>query len=583
MTNTNNLSERASQRLSSISNHLTTGNNDISDREFIESLRLERDQEQVPYITPMDPIRFLLRSAMVYTNKTAVIGHTGIQYSYRQLTERVQQLATGLIKQYGLKEGDRVGILCSNLSPVIESFYAIPSAGCVMVPINTRLAAPEIDYVVEHSGCSLVITHKTYLETGQLSKQVTSNVPTLIFEDDVDIRTNPYENLLALSKQRGVVAWKDLPLTKDEHKNISINYTSGSTGKPKGVMVTYRGAYLVSLSMCIHCELSSSSRLLWTSPLFHCNGWGFAWAMAAVGGTQIMFDKMDYRLIWKHLLKDGVTHYNGAPTVQNELCNHPNATVLSQPVKVISGGAALSSTLVKRLHKYNIQITQVYGLTETYGPNVMSYEPWHLNQEKDDELKYTKMARAGYNTIVTDEVRVLDENGKDVPNDGQTVGEVAFSGNINMKGYYKNPEETKKAFRHGYFHTGDLGRRHPDGVMEIVDRAKDVVVSGGENISSLEVESVVVQLEQVSECACIGGPDDKWGERPVIYIVLRNKERPISEKEVIAHCRRNLAGYKCPSKVVFIDSLPKTSTGKIQKYIIKNELWKGRVKKIQGN
>lgn len=210
---------------------------------------------------------------MVYTNKVAMISHTGIHYTYRQLTERVQQLATGLMVHYGLKVGDRVGILCTNLSPVVESFYGIPTAGCIMVPINTRLAEPEIRYVIEHSGCSLVITHETYLKTGQISKEMTSKIPILVFKDDISISTNPYEKLLASSKQQGVIAWKDFPLTKDENKTISINYTSGSTGKPKGVMVSYRGAYLGSLSMCIHCGLSSSSRLLWTSPLFHCNGW----------------------------------------------------------------------------------------------------------------------------------------------------------------------------------------------------------------------------------------------------------------------------------------------------------------------
>ncbi|CAO3592209.1 unnamed protein product [Absidia cylindrospora] len=567
----------AQRRIKAIASHLTNAS-------FIETLQLGRNADQLAYITPLDPLRFLLRSAMVYTNKTAVV-HQGVSYTYRQLAERTLQLANGLLDDYGVQVGDRVGVLCQNIPAVIEAHYAIPAAGAIMVPLNTRLASAEIDYVLGHAGCSVLLVQQYFFDSNQVSAaSLAQHFPQLhvivIADTPTTPLNDPYEVLLNthVSSPR---LWNQLPLVNDENAVLSINYTSGSTGRPKGVMVTYRGAYIAALNYAIHDGLSSSSVMLWTLPMFHCNGWGFMWSMVAVGGTQLMLNKIDYDEIWKALKEKGVTHYNGAPTIQNEICSHPEAQRLAHPVQVLSGGAALSSPLIKRMLALNLQPKQVYGLTETYGPNTMSYEPWHL-ADKPIDAQHTMMARQGFNTIAADEIRVLDRiSATDVPTNGTTVGEICCSGNLNMKGYYNNPQETEKAFRAGFFWTGDLAVRHPDGSIEIVDRGKDVIVSGGENISSLEVESVIVQLDQVSECAVVGGPDEKWGERPYAYVVLKSNQ-VIEPNQIITHCRNKLAGYKCPSKVFLVPSIPKTSTGKTQKYVIRNELWKGKDKKIQG-
>ncbi|KAI8089086.1 uncharacterized protein BX664DRAFT_332137 [Halteromyces radiatus] len=575
----------ASSRIASIAHHLSDTSDDTA--AFIQSLRLYRQADQVAYITPMDPLRFLLRSAMVFTNKPAIT-HQGVTWTYRQLTERVLALTNALIDDYQVQMGDRVGLLCQNIPIFIEAQYAVPAAGAIVVPLNTRLAATELDYLIGHAGCNVLIVQQFFIDSQQVViKQLLAKYPHLQFIIVADTpqqpHLDPYEQLLRSHTTSHRRLWKDLPLLNDENAVLSINYTSGSTGKPKGVMVTYRGAYLNALSMCLHTGINSSSVYLWTGPMFHCNGWGFIWGMIAAGGRQIMLNKVDYDVIWKIFKEEGVTHYHGAPTVQNEICNHPNATRLPTPVATFCGGAALSSTVIKRLLQLNIQPTHIYGLTETYGPAVISYMPWHLQNHcpNDQEGQVKLMARQGFNMTVNDELRVLDPDAQDVPSDGITVGEICLSGNGVMRGYYNNSQETAKAFRHGVFWSGDLAVRHPDGAIEIVDRSKDVIVSGGENISSLEVESVIVQLDQVSECAVVGGPDDKWGERPYAYVVLRTNQ-VLRPDQVLAHCRKHLAGYKCPSNVMIVDSIPKTSTGKIQKFILRNELWKDKQKKVQG-
>ncbi|KAI8064569.1 hypothetical protein BC940DRAFT_305401 [Gongronella butleri] len=573
MPDTANNIKTAQRRLTAVAAH-------VKDEPFFDTLRLDRTAEQVPYLTPMDPLRFLLRSAMVYTDKVA-IEHRGVEWTYRQLAERVQRLAHGLLADFSVQKGDRVGILCQNVPAFIDATFAIPAAGAVMVPLNTRLVAAEIDYVVTHSGCSILLVQDELLS--HVPQTIIDRMPILHIADTPEQPQNdPYEQFL-IKHAENPRQWRQMPLVNDENALLSINYTSGSTGRPKGVMVTYRGAYLTALNDCIQGSLTSASVMLMTLPGFHCNNWGFIWAMVAIGGKQLMLGKMDYGYIWRCLKEEGVTHYNGAPTIHNEICNHPLATRLPKPVRIMTGGAALPASLIKRMNDLNLCPVQAYGLTETYGPNTVSYDEWHLEQRYpgDRDAQYKMMALQGYNTIVTDEIRVLDpDTGKDVPSNGQTIGEICFSGNTNMKGYYNAPEETAKAFRFGYFWTGDLAVRHKDGVIEIVDRSKDVIISGGENISSIEVESVLVQINEVFECTIVGGPDEKWGERPVAFIVLK-QNASLTQEQVIAHCRKNLAGYKCPAKVIFVDSIPKTSTGKVQKYILRNELWKGRSKRIQ--
>ncbi|KAI7901641.1 uncharacterized protein BX663DRAFT_513518 [Cokeromyces recurvatus] len=558
-----------SRRLEVIKHHLNP-----NDKPHFETLHMNRKSDEVPYVSKLDPLSFLLRSAMVHTHKTAII-HREQSYSYLQFSERVRALANVLIHTFNVKPGDRVGILCQNIPSFIEAQYAVPAIGAITVPMNTKLAAKEIEYVSEHSGVSVLIVQQELLN--RVTEKIRSSVKLIQVADSNDPNTDPYEILLSNTDKR--LSWNDLPRSRDENDLISINYTSGSTGKPKGVMVSFRGAYMMALGMAVHVKLAVDTVYLWTLPMFHCNGWGFPWAIVAVGGTQVMLNKIDYTLIWKLLKKHGITHYNGAPTVQNEICNHEDATRLNHPVYAYSGGSALPSVLIKRMEALNLIPTQVYGLTETYGPAVFTYDH-HTLSDYTEEEQYKLLARPGFNIITSDEVRVLNVNtAQDVKPNGKEIGEICFTGNLVMRGYYKNPEETKKAFRNGVYWTGDLAVRHPDGSIEIVDRSKDVIVSGGENISSIEVESVILELDEISECAIVAGPDDRWGERPVAYIVLK-KNRILDARSVINHCRKCLAGYKCPDRIIFIHDIPKTSIGKVQKFKLRESLWANYKKRV---
>ncbi|RCI05088.1 hypothetical protein CU098_003146, partial [Rhizopus stolonifer] len=468
----------AVKRLENLKHHLAP-----NDRPHFETLRMQRRPGQVPYLTKLDPLSFLLRSAMIHTHKTAVISGEK-RYTYLELAERVKALANVLIDQYHVKPGDRVGILCQNLNASLEAHFAIPVIGAIIVPINTRLATQEVNYILQHAGVTVLIVQDELLD------RVDVHVKIIRAEEE-------YEALLRHNSCR--LGWNEMPTSMDENETISINYTSGSTGRPKGVMVTSRGAYMMAMGMMIHASLDANTVFLWTLPMFHCNGWCFPWAIVAVGGTQVMLAKLDYTYIWRLLKEHGVTHYNGAPTVQNEICNHQDAARLGHSVRVFSGGSALSATLIRRMKALNLIPTQVYGLTETYGPAVTSYDHSVLSDYTEEE-QYTLLARPGFHIVTSDDIRVLDANTcLEVKPDGKTIGEICFTGNLVMKGYYNDPQETEKAFRHGVFWTGDLAVRHPDGSLEIVDRSKDVIVSGGENISSIEVESVIVQLDSVSE------------------------------------------------------------------------------------
>ncbi|KAG1046503.1 hypothetical protein G6F43_011012 [Rhizopus delemar] len=523
------------KRLQGIKAHISP--DEDSQISNVESLRLRRKHDQVPYHSPLDPLRFLLRSSMVFAEKTAVI-HRQRSYTYRELSDRVRRLATVLIKAYHVKKGDRVAILCQNIPSNLESMYAIPATGGIMVPVNTRLVAEEIEYILRHSGATLLILQQEF--ESKMTNAIKSLVKIIYVADSDNPNQDPYEMMLANCKKPKL--WDEMPLLNDENAVFSINYTSGSTGRPKGVMASYRGVYLNALGMIIQGALSTNTVYLWTVPMFHCNGWSFPWALVAVGSTQVMLNKIDYSLIWDLLIKHNITHYNGAPTVQNELCNHKKAVRLNHP-------------------HLNLQPTQVYGLTETYGPAVLGYDVAILSEYNEEEQQ-KRLARQGYNTIISDELRVLNkDSGLDVTANGKEIGEVCFTGNLVMLGYYNDPEETEKAFKGGVFWSGDLAVRHPDGTIEILDRSKDIIVSGGENISSIEVENVVVQLEEVMECAIVSEPDDKWGERPVAFVVLK-AGKTLTADIIFDHCRKLLAGYKCPEKVIFIKELPKTSTGK---------------------
>ncbi len=523
--------------------------------------------EEKVYRTELTPVSFLERSASVFPEKTAIV-HGDRHYSYREFAGRVYRLASHL-RESGLQKQDRVAFLCPNTPALLEAHFAVPAAGGILVAINTRLNSQEIDFILTHSGVRFLFVDAELFHVIESLKLEGVQVVRI---DDTGSSEDPYEAFLAAGSPEAIESW-----LQDEEETISINYTSGTTGNPKGVMYTYRGAYLNALTEVIETRLNSNSVYLWTLPMFHCNGWCFTWAVTAVGGTHVCLRALDPGLIWDLLESERVTHYNGAPTVQIMLVNHPKAHRLNEPLTLIIAGAPPSPTLLGQLQALNIHPIHVYGLTETYGPYTVC--EWHSEWDRlpaDEQARL--LARQGQANVVSDPVRVVDAMMNDVPRDGQTMGEVVMHGNNVMKGYFRNPEGTAVAFEGGWFHSGDLGVWHPDGYIELRDRAKDVIISGGENISTIEVEQVVAQHPAVLECAVIAIPDEKWGERPKAFVTLKEGETT-TEAELIAFCRERLAHFKCPAFVEF-GPLPKTSTGKIQKFVLRDKEWEGREKHV---
>ncbi|HXZ05769.1 MAG TPA: acyl--CoA ligase family protein [Ktedonobacteraceae bacterium] len=523
--------------------------------------------EEKVYRTELTPVSFLERSASVFPEKTAIV-HGERQYTYREFAGRVYRLASHL-RESGLQKHDRVAFLCPNTPALLEAHYAVPAAGGILVAINTRLNSQEIDFILTHSGVRYLFVDA---ELFHLIEPLNLDGVQVVRIDDTGSPQDPYEAFLAAGSPETIESW-----LQEEEETISINYTSGTTGNPKGVMYTYRGAYLNALTEVIETGLTSSSVYLWTLPMFHCNGWCFTWAVTAVGGTHVCLRTLEPGLVWDLLKTEGVTHYNGAPTVQIMLVNHPKAHRFDRPLTLTIAGAPPSPTLLGQLKELNIHPIHVYGLTETYGPYTVC--EWHSEWDLLPTGEQARLlARQGQGNVVSDPVRVVDEMMNDVPRDGQTMGEVVMHGNNVMKGYYRNPEGTAVAFEGGWFHSGDIGVWHPDGYIELRDRAKDVIISGGENISTIEVEQVVAQHPAVLECAVIAIPDEKWGERPKAYVTLK-EGNTATEQEMIAFCRERLAHFKCPATVEF-GPLPKTSTGKIQKFVLRDKEWEGREKHV---
>ncbi|MEE3258656.1 MAG: AMP-binding protein, partial [Candidatus Latescibacterota bacterium] len=383
---------------------------------------------------------------------------------------------------------------------------------------------------------------------------------------------DPYEQFLAAASP------DPLPrVIDDEETPLSMNYTSGTTGKPKGVLCTHRGAYLNAVGQIVEIGLDRDSVFLWTLPMFHCNGWCCTWAITAVGGTHVCLRNIEPDAVWDLLERERITHYNGAPTIQIMMVNSPQAQPLGRPITVSMGGAPPSPTLLAQMKELHFQPIHLYGLTETYGPITICTWPEEWNELPAAEQARLR-ARQGQGYITAEEVRVVDEQSRDVPRDGETLGEVAMRGNTIMKGYYNQPEATKEAFRHGFFHSGDLAVWHPDGYIELRDRQKDIIISGGENISTIEVEQVVARHPAVLECAVVAMPHEKWGERPKAFVALKDGQQA-DEAEIIAFCRGQLAHFKCPDAVAF-GELPKTSTGKVQKYVLREREWAGRERRI---
>jgi fatty-acyl-CoA synthase len=533
----------------------------------------------------LTPLAFLERSANVFRERTAVIDGDR-RYSYEELGARVDRLASAL-RNAGVGQNDRIAILSPNAPPMLEAHFGVPMAGAVLAPINIRLSVDEVAYILDHSGSRMLLAGVEFAPlVASVYEQLGRTLPTIWLSSLPDANELPdsarsgdhaYEAFLATGSA------EPFPWTLDpderEDATISINYTSGTTGRPKGVMYHHRGAYLNALGEVISAGLATDSIYLWTLPMFHCNGWCFPWAVVAAGGTQICLRAFEPGRVWDLIRNAGVTHFCGAPTVLIALANHPAAKdgPLEHPLRVITAAAPPSPTIIGQMEALGASITHVYGLTETYGPHTVC--AWHPEWDSLPLAQRVRLkARQGVAYIMADPIRVVDEKMRDVPADGQTMGEVVMHGNNVMKGYYCDPQATAKAFHGGWFHSGDLGVMHSDGYIELRDRAKDVIISGGENISTIEVEQVILQHPAVLECAVVGVPDQKWGETPKAFVVLRDGTS-LDATELISFCRERIAHFKVPRHVEFT-ALPKTSTGKIQKYVLRNREWAGHEKRI---
>jgi fatty-acyl-CoA synthase len=531
--------------------------------------------------TALTPLSFLGRSAEVFAERTA-IAYGDRRTTYAEFAAEVQQVAKGL-RGSGIEPGDRVAYLLPNVPEMLVAHFAVPLAGAVLVAINTRLSTDEVRYILDHSGAKLLVVdaalHATVAPVASGLKTV-EEIITVIDPaspgDGVGSGVR-YADLLA----RGSGDEPALPWTvDDEDATISINYTSGTTGRPKGVQYHHRGAYLNSFGEIVHSAHTPDTVYLWTLPMFHCNGWCTPWAVTAIGGTHVCLREVRSEAIWRLIEAEGVTHLNGAPTVVTTVVRAPEATKLDRPIVITTAGAPPSPTTIMAAEKMGFRIVHVYGLTETYGPySVNQYQ--HAWDGLEPEERARHQARQGVGMVCADRLRVVDEDMHDVPADGATMGEIVMRGNNVMKGYFDDPEGTEKAFAGGWFHSGDLGVMHPDGYVELRDRAKDVVISGGENISTVEVEQAVMSHPAVLEVAVIGVPDEQYGERPKAFVVLAEGESA-TEEDIVEHVRSKIARYKAPKAVEFVPELPKTSTGKVQKFELREQEWQGETSRIRG-
>ncbi len=535
--------------------------------------------------TPLTPLWFLERSASVHPQRTAIV-HGGRRISYAAMAAEATRVAQGL-RASGIEPGDRVAYLCPNIPEELIAHFAVPLAGAVLVALNTRLAPNEIKQILDHSGAKLlVVDHELAANVEPVAGEL-ATVREIVTVDDLEAQAAGegisaarlpgigYADLL----ERG----SDEPLSwevDDELATISINYTSGTTGQPKGVMYTHRGAYLNALGEVLHSEHSAKSVYLWTLPMFHCNGWCTTWGVTAVAGRHVCLRAVRGDAMWALIRQEGVTHLNGAPIVLSTLAAADEAAPLESPLTISTAGAAPSPTTIGQLEALGARIIHLYGLTETYGPySVCEWQDGWPELPADERASL--LARQGVGMICADRLRVVDADMNDVPADGVTIGELVMRGNNVMKGYFADEAATEKAFAGGWFHSGDLGVMQPDGYAKLVDRAKDIVISGGENISTVEVEGALMAHPAIVDVAVIGVPDDKWGETPKAFVVLA-PGKTADEDEVIAFVRGQISRYKAPRAVEFVDALPRTSTGKVQKFELREREWAGHEDRIKG-
>ncbi|KAB2913443.1 MAG: AMP-binding protein [Hyphomicrobiaceae bacterium] len=521
---------------------------------------------------PLTPVSFLRRAADFFADRIAVV-HGRRQFTYREFYARARRLAHALTKA-GIGRGDTVAILAANVPAMLEAHYAAPMIGAVLNPINIRLDAPLIAFCLEHGEAKLLLADREFHATiAPALARLGARAPIVIDIADVETENAPsfgsveYEDFIA----SGDPAFA-YPGPQDEWDSICLLYTSGTTGNPKGAVYSHRGAYLGALTNALTFKLDHDSRYLWTLPMFHCSGWTFTWAVTAAAATHVCLRKVEPKRIFDAVVEQRVTHMCGAPIVLNMLVHAPADAKRSLPLrtKVATGGAAPPAIVIERMEAMGFEVLHLYGTTESYGPSTYC-APMPEWQEMPARDRYARMARQGVPNPVIEHMMVANaETLAPMPRDGRAIGEIMLTGNTLMKGYLKNETATEEAFAGGAYHSGDLAAWHGDGSIEVKDRSKDIIISGGENISSLEVEEVLYRHPQVMEAAVVARADEKWGETPCAFVTLKPDSVPVTAEEIIAFCRDNMAHFKVPRTIVF-GPLPKTSTGKIQKFLLRDK------------
>jgi fatty-acyl-CoA synthase len=519
---------------------------------------------------PLSPISFLVRAARVHGGRTAVI-HGARRHTYAEFAARCRRLSSAL-RRCGVRTGDTVAVLAPNVPEMLEAHFGVPMAGAVLNALNIRLDPEAVAFILRHGRARVLLADREFSPLVGRALALLDERPLVVDIDDPEGRGGDllgmmdYEAFLATGS-----ADEPVVLPEDEWQSIALNYTSGTTGNPKGAVYHHRGAYLNACGNALAFGLNADSVYLWTLPMFHCNGWSHTWAVTLAGGTHVCLRRVEAERIFAAIDTHAVTHLSGAPVVLNMLVNAPGRREpFTRPVQVATGGAAPPSTVIAGMERLGFRVTHLYGLTESYGPATVCVPRPGLDDLPLEE-KAAFMARQGLNHPMLEEACVLDPaTMTPVPADGTTIGELMLRGNTVMKGYLDNPAATDAAFAGGWFHTGDLAVVHPDGYIEIKDRSKDIIISGGENISSLEVEEVLYRHPSVLEAAVVARPDPRWGETPHAFISLKPGAAGIDEAAIVAWCRDRLAGFKCPRHVTF-GPLPKTSTGKIQKFLLREE------------
>jgi len=513
--------------------------------------------------TPLTPLDFARRARKLYGEREALVDGE-LRMTYAQFFDRCDRWSMAL-QRLGVRPGDRVAYLAPNTHAQLESFYAVPQIGAVLVPLNYRLTADDFVYLINHSGARVVCAHADYLAAVDSIRSQIPGVGHFVALEGERAGWLDYETLVEQTSSefdRPEISESDL---------LTINYTSGTTSRPKGVMITHRNAYMNVVGTLVHQHMTCADRYLWTLPMFHANGWTFGWTVTAAGATHVCLRKVEPRAVFELMTKERITMLCAAPTVLISLANAPDDLRRAAPrgISVLTAGAPPAASTIQRLEdELGWTLTHVYGLTET-GPFITVCEPRPEHAELSSGERAKIKARQGVELITSGELRVVDEEGSEVPRDGVTQGEIVARGNVIMAGYYDDAEATEQVMRGGWFHTGDAAVVHSDGYVEIRDRLKDVIISGGENISSVEVEGVLLRHPSVQEVAIVGLPDERWGEAPHAFVVLKN-EAIATEAELREFARANLAHFKAPHTVTFVSELPKTATGKIQKYVLRS-------------